>query len=45
MAVSEGRVDGRLRETLSALLGTDEVGLSPWTVSRLTQSWTADYRA
>ena len=41
----KGVSTGDFGEALSALLGTDAVGLSPSTVSRLTQSWAADYQA
>ncbi len=41
----KGVSTGDFGEALSALLGTDAVGLSPSTVSRLTQTWTADYQA
>lgn len=41
----KGVSTGDFGEALSALLGTDAAGLSPSTVSRLTQTWTADYQA
>lgn len=41
----KGVSTGDFGEALSALLGTDAVGLSPSTVSRLTATWTSDYQA
>lgn len=41
----KGVSTGDFGDALSALLGTDAAGLSPSTVSRLTQTWTADYQA
>jgi len=40
-----GLSTGDFQEALPVLLGPDAAGLSPTTITRLTETWTEDYRA